>query len=350
MAMGRRLRVGALAASVASAGVAAGGQPPDPPRPEILRAVAALPAHIAGAFQDLTECQQTADGQYLVFDRRAHSVYTVTPGLDAAKKLIEIGTEPGRVLDPTAFDLAPDGTFVVADAPHGHGRIQMFTASGSSLGGFQLPGRPASRIIFRSLVLNGLGALDYTGRAILVNQPELGALITEYGLDGRPIRSFGALRATGFEADQTVHLALNTGIPVADPAGGFYFVFLAGIPQFRKYTAGGALVFDRYIQGPELDRFVQSLPTTWKRQKTEDGVIPLVLPSIYAAGVAGTGELWISLPAGVTYVYDAWGEKRRVVEFRAAGPLSPTAMAFTRDARVLVAPGCYVFSAAAPSA
>ena len=315
---------------------------------DTLRPVAALPAHIAGGFQDLTACQQTPAGEYFVFDRRAHSVYTVGPKQESARKLIEIGTEPGRVLDPTAFRLAPDGTFAVADAPRGTPRIQIFTTSGSSLGGFFLQTRAVPRITLKNLVLNGIAAIEYTGQSIFLSQPETGAVITEYGVDGRSVRTFGELRRTGHEADPDVHLALNSGVVVLNPSGGFYFVFLAGVPQFRKYDAAGTLLFERHIEGPELDRFVQNLPTTWSRHQTDAGLIPLVLPSVYAAAADLQGNLWVSLAVGVTYVFDASGHRRRTVAFQAAGSLTPTGLWFTRDARVLVTPGCYAFPAGMP--
>ena len=168
-------------------------------------------------------------------------------------------------------------------------------------------------------------------------------MITEYAVDGQPRRSFGELRRTGHENDLNVHLALNSGLVVSNPAGGFYFVFLSGVPQFRKYDENGRLVFERHIEDAELDRFVQMLPTTWKRQKTEDGEIPLVLPSVLAAAADRRGNLWISTAVGVTFVYDGNGEKRRAVQFRAAGTLAPTAMSFTSGGRLLVTPGCYAF-------
>ena len=315
-----------------------------PPPIQILKPVAALPAHVAGQFEEITACQQSAQGDYFIFDRRAHSVYTAGAALDGAQKLIEIGTETGRVLMPTAFDLAADGTFVVADAPRGTPRVQIFTTSGSSVGGFFLQGRSLPRIVLRNLVLNGLGAVEYTGRAIFMSQPELGALVVQYGADGQSVRTFGALRRTGHETERDVHLALNSGLVVVNPAGGFYFVFLAGVPQFRKYDDAGRLVFERHVEGPEVDQFVQTLPETWKRQKTQDGEIPLVLPSVYAAAADRAGNLWISLAVGSTYVYDGTGEKTRAVQFHAGRALSPTGLSFTRDGRVLVAPGCYAFA------
>ena len=340
---GRRALLALLGAALFLAADRAGAQSTSTPRIATLSPVAALPAHIAGSFLELTSCQQAASGEYFIFDRRAHSVYVAPAGLDAARKLIEIGAEPGRVLDPSTFDLAPDGTFLVADAPSNSPRVQIFVASGSTLRGFRLPGRPVPRVTFGTLVLNGIAAVEYTGRAIFISQPENGALITEYDIDGQPRRSFGELRRTGHEADTHVHLAMNSGLVIANPAGGFYFVFLSGVPQFRKYSDEGRLLFDRHIEDVELDRFVQALPTTWKRQKTEDGAIPLVLPSVLAAAADRRGNLWVSTAAGMTFVYDANGDKRRVVQFRAAGMISPTSMSFTSANRLVVTPGCYAF-------
>ena len=56
------------------------------------------------------------------------------------------------------------------------------------------------------------------------------------------------------------------------------------------------------------------------------------------------GNLWISLVAPFTYVYDATGEKRHTLQFRAAGIIAPTSFFFTGDGQVLVAPGCFAFT------
>src|SRR3954470_13165609 len=131
-------------------------QQPARARVELLRSTGGLPAHIAGSFQRPIGFQQTDAGQYFVFDRRAHAVYTVSG--DAAKKIIEVGAEAGRVLDPSAFDIDPaDGSFVIADAPLRQQRIQVFTASGGRLSGFTLPSREVARVTLDSVVLNGIG-------------------------------------------------------------------------------------------------------------------------------------------------------------------------------------------------
>ena len=77
-----------------------------------------------------------------------------------------------------------------------------------------------------------------------------------------------------------LHLALNSGIPLVDPTGGFYFVFQTGDPVFRKYDREGRLLFERHMQGRELDSALANLPTTWPTRKTDEGELPLVQPTI----------------------------------------------------------------------
>src|SRR3982751_4922327 len=115
------------------------------PRIEVLRSTGGLPAHIAGSFQRPLAFQQADNGQYYVFDRRAHAVYAVTG--DTSKKIIEIGAAAGRVLDPSAFDIDPsDGSFVIADAPFGNARVQTFTSSGGRIGGVTLSDPQVPRV------------------------------------------------------------------------------------------------------------------------------------------------------------------------------------------------------------
>jgi hypothetical protein len=321
---------------------------PTRPRIEVLRSTGGLPAHIAGSFRQPVGFQQTNNGRYYVFDRRAHAVYAIAD--DAATKIVEIGSEPGRVLDPTAFDLDPsDGSFVVADAPLRRSRVQVFTADGRRLAGFTLAERDKPRLLLDNVVLNGIGSIQYSGGRILINQPETGGLVSELELYGTPVRTFGQLRPTGHEDDQNLHLALNTGLPLSDPAGGYYFVFSAGIPLFRKYDAKGTLVFERHIEGPEVDGYLRTLPTRWPTRRTEDGdLLPIVPPAVRTAGVDREGRLWVALTSPVTYVYDGAGDKVRTVQFRGASVLTPDSLFFTKDGRVLVTPGCYAFRIADP--
>jgi hypothetical protein len=310
---------------------------------EVLRSVGSLPPHIVGMFEEPVNFQQATTGVYYVFDRRAHSVYTIDPARTLARKAVDIGQEPGRIIQPYGFDVAPDGSFVVADVPRGRQRIQTFSATGERLGGFFLPGQPAARITIGNTMLNGLGSIQHTGSTLLISHPESGALFTEYSLAGYAQRSIGVLRPTGHEQDRDLHLAMNAGLPLVNPAGGYYYVFLAGTPMFRKYDARGTLVFERLVQGRELDDFLERQPTQWPRRVVQDREVPFVAPVIQTAAVDPHGQLWMTLSVGYTYVYDGDGDKVRTVQFNGAGTINPTSLSFTSSGRLLITPGCYDF-------
>jgi hypothetical protein len=310
---------------------------------QLLRSIGGLPPHIVGTFEEPLNFQQAADGTYYVFDRRGHSVHAVDRARAASRKVVEIGQEPGRILQPTAFDLGADGSFVVADVARNRQRVQRFGASGQRLNGFDLPGQPATLVILGAIMLNGVGSIQHAGDALLVSHPESGALFTEYTFGGYSTRSLGRLRETGFEADRQLHIAMNAGLPLVDPTGGYYYVFVTGRPKFRKYDAQGTLLFERHIEGRELDPFLDVQPTTWPTRRVQDREVPLVSPAIRTAAVDSRGQLWVSLTVPYTYVYDATGDKTRTVQFSAAGVISPTSLFFTPSGRLLVTPGCYEF-------
>lgn len=316
-------------------------QPASPGRVETLKAVNSLAPHVVGLFRDPIGFKQTASGEYYVFDRRGHTVYAVDEAGAKATRLVQIGAEDGRLIEPSAFDVAVNGSFAVADAPNGRERVQIFDAGGVRTGGFLLPGRGASRVVLGTLALNGVGTLTFNGKLMLMSHPETGWLLTEYTLTGVPIRSVGQLRKTGHEADRDLHLALNAGIPVVDPNGGFYFVFMAGQPMFRKYDVKGELVFERVIQGREVDAAVAAIPDRWPRRSASE--LPLVPPVVRTAAVDRSGRLWISFIQPISYVYDAGGEKIRTVQFRGAGIIAPSSLSFTEAGKLLVTPGCYEF-------
>jgi len=313
-------------------------------KPDVLRSVAAVPPHITGRFREPIGFQQSAFGQFYVFDRRAHTVYGVDEQLESVWQIVTIGAESGKIIDPTAFSVAADGTFAVADAPNNRERIQIFSPVGFRLAGFMLPGRALPRVVYDNFVLSGIGSLQYTGHSILMSQPETGALVTEYALDGRTIRTFGNLRSTGHENDREVHLALNSGVPLIDPRGGFAFVFQAGEPVFQKFDKNGTLVFERHIQGREIDSFVGNLPTTWPRRQAEGGEQALVQPTVRSAAIDPAGNLWVAFMVPYVYVFDADGDKVRAVQFQALGTLAPNSMFFGKNGRLLTTPGLFEFA------
>jgi hypothetical protein len=311
--------------------------------PDVVRSVDAIPAHIAGSFRDPAGFERSASGQYFVFDRRNQVVYGIDERGASSWEIVHIGNEAGRIINPVAFAVEPQGTFAVADAPNSQERIQVFTPAGFRIGGFTLPGQRRAQVVLDGLALNGIGSLHYTGKSILLSQPDTGALVTEYSLSGSVIRTFGALRRTGHEDDAQLHALLNAGLPLVDPRGGFFFVFQTAEPVFRKYDGTGRLVFERRIQGREIDEFVARLPARWPTRRTADGELPVVTPTIRAAAVDATGHLWTSFVEPFTYEFDADGDKIRTVQFRAAGIVSPNHLFFDAGGRLLVTPGLYVF-------
>jgi hypothetical protein len=318
-------------------------QRPSPGRVEVLKSVSTLAPEVVGLFREPIGFKQTANGDYYVFDRRAHAVYRVDEDRQTSRQLVQIGAEDGRLIEPSAFDVAINGSFAVADAPNGRERVQLFDAAGIRTGGFILPGRGAARVVLGSLSLNGVGTLAFTGRSIVMSQPDSGWLITEYGLAGTPTRTVGQLRRTGQESDRQLHLALNAGIALPDPTGGFFFVFMAGPPAFRKYDASGEFVYERTIQGREIDPVVAAIPNRWPRRSTSTGELPLVAPTVRTAAVDEAGRLWGSFVLPFTYVYDSDGEKVRTVQFRGAGIVAPSSLSFTSRGHLLITPGCYEF-------
>jgi hypothetical protein len=315
----------------------------DATTPVELKAVDAIPAHLVGAFEEPIAAHRLDDGRVLVFDRRAHAVFAVDAARTSANKIVQVGQEPGRVLQPTAFDASPDGRFVVADAPNRRERVQLFDPNGQRLAGFDLPGRASPRVFVSNFVLSGVGSLRFTGRTVLINHPETGALITEYDISGYPLRSIGRLRPTSHESDRALHLALNTGLPLSAPDGGHYFVFQTGEPRFRKYDRRGQLVFERLIQGREIDPLVSALPSVWPRRRIEDEELPLVAPVVRTAAVDRSGGLWVVFTVPITYRFDADGDRTGSYRFRATGPILPTSLFFGSGGRVLVTPGLFEF-------
>jgi hypothetical protein len=318
-------------------------EPWSPGRVDTLRAVTALPVETVGEFRDPLGYERLASGDALVFDRRGHAVYGVGADGGGVRKLVAIGSEDGRVIEPSAFDAQPDGTFVVADAPNGRERVQIFTKDGRRAGGFQLPGRATARVTLGALSLSGVGTLQFTGRSVLISQPETGGLMTEYGLAGTPVRTVGRLRATGHEADRDLHLALNAGIPLKAADGGYWFVFIAGEPAISRFDAQGALLFHRRLQGRELDPVVAAIPSVWPRRAIDGTEVPLVSPAVRTAALDPGGRLWVSFVVPYTYVFDGLGEKVRTVQFQAAGLNAPNSLSFPAPGRLLVTPGCFEF-------
>ena len=97
---------------------------------EYLRPTGSLAPHIVGQFRDPSVFQQSRSGEYLVFDRGAQSVYLVDRQAESPTEIGNIGPEEGHILGASAFDVGPNDRFVVADAPNGRERVQIFDVTG----------------------------------------------------------------------------------------------------------------------------------------------------------------------------------------------------------------------------
>ena len=313
------------------------------PRVETLQAIDSLPAGIVARLREPLACARTAHGPYYLFDRRGHAVHTFDPTDRTFRTLVDIGGEEGRLLEPSGFSLAPDGSFAVSDAPGGRARVQIFGPAGLRRHTFARPRQARMRLRIGPLALGGAGSLHYTGQRVIVCEPESGGLLTEFDLDGTPLRTIGRLRATGQEDDPELHLALNTGLVCPDGSGGWWFVFLAGTPALRRYDADGRLLFERLLQGPELDAVVAMQPQRWPRRTIEGREVPLVVPIVRAAAASSDGTLWVSFVVPFTQVIATDGEKVCTVQFEAAGQVAPTSLSFPSNETVMVTPACAAF-------
>ena len=148
---------------------------------------------------------------------------------------------------------------------------------------------------------------------------------------------------TGFEDDRDLHIAMNAGLPLVDPTGGFYYVFITGRPIFRKYSATGALVFERHIEGRELDVVLESQPTRWPRRRVQDREVPLVTPVVRAAGVEPDGR---AVGVAGRAVHLRLRHRRRQGPHRAVQRRrhhQPDQPVLQPQRQLLVTPGCYEF-------
>jgi hypothetical protein len=312
---------------------------------EILEPTGKLPAHLIQAIEAPHAYVETSRGVALVLDGAAQAVYAIDAARSTSTRIIGVGAEPGHILNPSGFAMGPNDILAIADAPGAYGRLQYFGVDGRLIGTFYLGASPGPRLALGRLSVGGAGPLAFDGRTFLFNTPSTGALMSAFNVSGEAVRSIGTLRPTGHETDAPLHAALNAGLPLVDPTGGYYFVFETGTPMFRRYDASGALVFQRHIEGPELDADLRALPTRWRERPADDSAWPLAPSLVQTAGVDGAGRLWVALRGGAAYVYDRDGDKIRTVRFESpTGPVLPVSLFFARHGRVLVAPWCYEYT------
>lgn len=341
----RTLALAVSAATLATAWHAAPAASASAAAVDILRPTGALPVAIATSLRDPAAFFETTTGEAVVFDRRSGVVSVIDASRTKARVLLSGAPEHGGLVSPGAVAIGPEDLIAVADSLRGYDRIQYFTLRGSRVGLLALPDPPRSHVTVNGFQVNGIGSLQFAKQSFFVNLPARGQLITELGVNGETLRQFGQPRRAGETPDPAVDAMLNIGLPLVDPTGGFYFVFQTGVPILRRYDAAGALVFERHIEGVELDASIANLPTLWRRPGAE-GQLPITQPLVRSAAVDEQGRVWVALGVPYVYVYDQRGEKIRTIQLNGTGPIVAESLSFATGHRLLVAPGCYEFTIA----
>ena len=262
--------------------------------------------------------------RYYVFDRRAHAVFSVDADAQRRRaKIVQIGAGSGpdhpadrvRSRRRTARSSSPT-------RPNSRERMQHLPPTGAARR-LPLPGRAAPRMTIGELRAERRRSLQYTGRSLLMSQPGAGALFTEYGLTGSPVRSIRRRCARpATSSDRDLHLALNSGHAARQPGRRLLSsCFRRASRCSGRYDAQGRLVFERHIEGPELDGLLAALPTRGHGAggRGERADLPLVMPTVRTAASMRAAICGSSLTVPYTYVYDSDGDKRRTVQFSAPG-------------------------------
>jgi hypothetical protein len=301
---------------------------------EVLRSVGGLPPHIVGLFEEPLGFQQTPGGPYYVFDRRGHTVYSVDADRKSALKLIEIGQELGRIIQP-AGSIPPRQDRLSSPTHLEASSACRFRAGGIRVGGFTLPVRQTTAEITLGPSSSTASRRSSAERTCSSASPKAGPL-RELSI-GFALRSIGRLRDTGHEQDRDLHLALNVGLPIADRPAAFLRL-LAGRPMFRMTATAGCCssamsrasswtIISRRCRRAGRRGGARIASCRWCRRRSEQ-----------PRSIQRTALISLSQP--YTYVYDMHGDKVRTVQFSAAGTISRTACSHprrpaARDAGVL---------------
>ena len=290
-----------------------------------LKSVAALPAHVAGQFEQLTACQQTAERRlFRLRSPRAFRLHRAAEPRAGAEAHRDRRRGRARAATRPRSISRGDDTFVVADAPGGRPRIQIFTTSGSTIGGFYLQGRAVPRVtlrqpgaerhrrdrVHRQVALRESARARRADRRVQRRRADRCARSARCARPATRPTPTSTWRST--PADR-----LANPRPAASTSSS-----LPACRSSASTTPSGRLVFERHIEGTELDEFIQGAAHHLEARRTGDGEIPLVLPSVYAAAADAAGQsVDLARRSDSRTSTTPAGEKRRTVQFRAAGRL-----------------------------
>ena len=140
-----------------------------------------------------------------------------------------------------------------------------------------------------------------------------------------PLRTFGELRATGQEKDPAVHRGAECRRHAAEPKGRLLLRLPLGradVPQVRR---GGNARLRAPHRGRRDGPYVGRMPTTWPRAARGGTEIPIV-PALVRTGGGRSRRQSVDLADRALSPTStiASGDKRRTLQFRAAGIIAPT--------------------------
>ena len=321
------------------------GQSPSS-RVETLQSVAALPPHLVGRFGEPAGFQQAAEGDYFVVDRRGHTVSRIDAAMTAITPLLAIGHEarPG----PAAVRVRPRRRGVCrrrrAAAPPSACRCSR--PSGSRVSAFTLSTPiEAARATRRPGPQRRQRDAPDGQRTVLLNQPDTGRSRQRVRHQGPRAPERGHAASTAHDGDAQLapgvqRRACRCRFPAAASTS-------SSRPASRASAstrATGALVFERAIQGRELDALVAD-----RSRRRGRGVRASRRghPGRPAAGPGGHGRPTRAVVDQLHRAVHLRVRRRRREGARRPVSrrwrLAPTSLFFARDGRLLVTPGCYIF-------
>lgn len=268
------------------------------------------------------------NGKYFVSDFEHNRVVVLDEHLNKEREIGRIGSGPGRLIHPSDISVSRDGTIYVVDS--GNDRIQSFTTDGQYTSEF------------RTTLFEGFG-VDSRDEVHL-NQPEKGSLVTVYSASGKQLRSFGKLKnfseVYGRQFDsknESYRIAMNRVRLFIDAEDNIYVTFMLA-PILQKYKPDGSLLFERRLEGPEIDNLTRILVTDTPDKYISFGYDGLDARVIVLDPVVDprSGRIYVILADSSVYVADQNGDRLSCLHPPPGQSLFPFMSGLGPDNEVLV--------------
>jgi len=236
-----------------------------------------------------------------LLDSGNNRVLIFSPTWKLLRQISEIGQGPGALFDP--YDMAVDrgGNVYVIDSKQ---RVQGFSAEGKFYGGFKYRGECLA------IAVNGRG--EY-----LLNQPELGSLISVYGPNGDYRRSFGALKTGATGRSKAVANRVHMSVTGHDDV----YISFDHLGVLQKYDSSGRLQWEEAIPGEQAEK-LRNIFWSDAADKSKYGIvlttsytgIPAFVVSFTTFFDESHDRLYVPLNDGSIYVADGRGKALRFLK------------------------------------